>query len=170
MTIYKCDFCGKQVDKPEKLRQIHQQICISPERNKKLDICDDCTRELNWFLAVMMARKEVEDKPKESEPTSQQEVAKSAQEKDGEPFYVYGPPECQKVTRSKNIGRYGRKLTRADIYKGRYGQAESEYAHAFMCGGFPYGKDPTRPTKEEWMAQEPYDFEVDLYLSEKLFS
>ena len=93
MTIYQCDFCGKQVDKPEKIRQIPQRICIgagTPEGDKILDMCADCERELNLFLAGWRVGKEVEDKTKKSEPSSQQEVAKSAQEKDGEPFYVYG--------------------------------------------------------------------------------
>lgn len=62
-----------------------------------------------------------------------------------------------------------RPLTRADIYRGRYGEAVCEYAHAFMCSGFPTEYDPDRPTKEEWMSQKPFDFEVDRFLSEKLF-
>lgn len=62
-----------------------------------------------------------------------------------------------------------RPLTRADIYRGKQGEAECEYAHSFMCSGFPTGYDPDRPTKEEWMSQKPFDFEVDRFLSEKLF-
>ncbi len=73
------------------------------------------------------------------------------------------------VTRSKLLAEYGRKLTRADIYAGRFGEAQCEYAHAFMCGGFPTESDLTRPTKEQWMSEEPFPFEVDKYISEKLF-
>lgn len=60
-------------------------------------------------------------------------------------------------------------LTRRDLYKGRMGEAECEYAHAFMCGGFPKVHDPERPSKDEWLDQKPYDFEVDSFVSEKLF-
>jgi len=66
-------------------------------------------------------------------------------------------------------GRSHPPLTRRDLYRGRMGEAECEYAHAFMCGGFPMEHDPKRPSKDEWLDQKPYDFEVDRFVSEKLF-
>lgn len=73
------------------------------------------------------------------------------------------------VTRSDSFSKDGRKLRRSDIYAGRWEEAASEYAHEFMCGGFPTKPDPKRPSEEEWMAEEPYPHEVDRYITEKLF-
>lgn len=73
------------------------------------------------------------------------------------------------ATRSRLQAKDGRPLLRKDIYKDRMNLAESEYAHAFMCGGFPHGDDPDRPSKEEWLNEEPYEFEVDTFVTEKLF-
>lgn len=88
----------------------------------------------------------------------------------GESFRVVGLGDGEKmVTRSSSFAKDGRKLTRADIYKGRWEEAASEYAHAFMCGGFPTKPDPKRPSEEEWMAEEPYPYEVDRYITDKMF-
>lgn len=73
------------------------------------------------------------------------------------------------VTRSKNENTYGRPLTREELYRGWMDEAECEYAHAFMCGGFPTKPDPDRPTKEEWLAEEPYEYEVDRFVTKKIF-
>lgn len=61
------------------------------------------------------------------------------------------------------------KLTRRDLYKGRMDIAECNYAHEFMCGAFPSDDDPDRPSKDEWLDMKPHPFEVDEFLSEKLF-
>ena len=91
----------------------------------------------------------------------------------GSRFYVLDWVEGRKVvTRSKVRAKHNegcRVLTRNDIYNGRMEKAQCEYAHAFMCGGFPSSPDPTRPSKEEWLSEEPYEFEVDEFISEKLF-
>ena len=88
-------------------------------------------------------------------------------------FYVIDMGEGKKdATRSRMrafMGTHHPPLTRRDLYRGRMGEAECEYAHAFMCGGFPKGHDPERPSKDEWLDQKPYDFEVDRFVSEKLF-
>lgn len=73
------------------------------------------------------------------------------------------------ATRFGLRAKEGRPLLRKDIYEGRMNIAECEYAHAFMCGGFPKGDDPDRPSKEEWLNEEPYEFEVDTFVTEKLF-
>lgn len=81
------------------------------------------------------------------------------------------------VTRSRIrvFSAYGTKfdnvrlLTRRDIYRDRYAQAQCEYAHAFMCSGFPTGPDPDRPSEDTWLDEAPFSFEVDRYLAEKLF-
>lgn len=62
-----------------------------------------------------------------------------------------------------------RPLLRKDIYRGREEIAECEYAHAFMCGGFPIGRDSDRPSKEEWMNERPFPHEVDTFVTEKIF-
>ena len=94
-------------------------------------------------------------------------------------YYVIEMPGGRlNVTRSRlrvfdqfgyHVRDHVRPLTRADIYRGRYDEAACEYAHSFMCSGFPTKYDPDRPSKEEWMSQKPFDFEVDRFLSEKLF-
>lgn len=73
------------------------------------------------------------------------------------------------ATRFGPRAKEGRPLLRKDIYEGRMNIAECEYAHTFMCGGFPHGDDPDRPSKEEWLNEEPYEFEVDTFVTEKLF-
>lgn len=97
---------------------------------------------------------------------------------DGVDFYVIDMGDgILDVTRSRRrafngIGKLSdgaRPLTRADIYKGRREIAECEYAHGFMCGGFPRSPDPNRPSEEKWMAMKPNPHEVDEFLSEKLF-
>ena len=95
-------------------------------------------------------------------------------------YYVIEMPDGRfEVTRSRlrvftqfarHLRNYVRPLTRADIYRGRNEEAECEYAHAFMCSGFPTVYDPDRPTKDNWMSQRPFAFEVDRFLSEKLFA
>lgn len=73
------------------------------------------------------------------------------------------------VTRSKDQNTDGRPLTRNELYRGWMDEAECVYAHAFMCGGFPTKHDPDRPTKEEWLAEEPHEYEVDRFVTKKLF-
>ena len=75
------------------------------------------------------------------------------------------------ATRSSNFDSNdgARPLLRKDIYRGREGIAQCEYAHAFMCGGFPIGHDPDRPSKDEWMNERPFPHEVDAFVTEKLF-
>lgn len=75
----------------------------------------------------------------------------------------------KKVSRATEFAKDGRPLTRRELYAGREGVAECEYAHEFMCGGFPTEDTPDRPSKDEWMNATPHPFEVDEYLSEKLF-
>lgn len=74
------------------------------------------------------------------------------------------------VTRSSNLASEptARKLLRSDIYKGREEDAENEYAHQFICGGFPKGSDPKRPSREEWMGSPPYSHEVDKFFTVKV--
>lgn len=73
------------------------------------------------------------------------------------------------ATRSKIRSSDGVPLTRRILYRGRMEQAECEYAHSFMCCGFPTCPDSNRPTKDEWLDKEPFEFEVDKFVSEKLF-
>ena len=84
-------------------------------------------------------------------------------------FVVGGSDDFKWVTRSKNMRTHGHPLTRKELYERRWEEAECEYAHSFMCGGFPTKPDPARPTKEEWLAKEPFKYEVDKFISEKLF-
>ena len=93
---------------------------------------------------------------------------------DGEPFYVVNMGDGRMdVTRSRRRGKDGHPLTRRLLYQqaGRMCVAESEYAHQFMCGGFPYkhDSDTGRPTKDEWLDSVPFDYEVDTFMTEKLF-
>ena len=88
-------------------------------------------------------------------------------------FYVIDMGEGMKsATRSRTRISGGERhppLTRRDLYRGRMDKAEREYAHSFMCSGFPIGNDPNRPSKDEWLDKKPFDFEVDEFVSEKLF-
>ena len=69
---------------------------------------------------------------------------------------VNGKPKC-------------RMLTRRELYKDDMGRAECAYCHEFMCGAFPAGDDPERPSKDEWLDMRPYPHEVDEFLTRKLF-
>ena len=90
-------------------------------------------------------------------------------------FYVIDMGDGEKnATRSRlrvfhgDVSRHT-PLTRRDLYRGRMGEAECEYAHAFMCGGFPKVSDPERPSRDEWLDQKPYGFEVDKFVTDMLF-
>ena len=84
-------------------------------------------------------------------------------------FVVECSDDVKWVTRSKIQRQGNRPLSRKELYNGRWLEAESEYAHSFMCGGFPTKPDPDRPSKEDWLAEEPFEFEVDYFISQKLF-
>lgn len=84
-------------------------------------------------------------------------------------FYVVDMPEWKEVTRSRTRGKNHPMLTRRDLYNGRMDIAECNYAHEFMCNAFPSDDDPDRPSKDEWLDMKPHPFEVDEFLSEKLF-
>lgn len=88
----------------------------------------------------------------------------------GPRFFIVDIGDKKYVTRSVARPDSARPLTRRELYDGRMGEAQREYAHAFMCTGFPTKEDPTRPTMEAWLAEEPFEFEVDKFVSEKLFS
>lgn len=92
----------------------------------------------------------------------------------GELFYVVDMGDGRMdVTRSRHRGKDGHPLTRRLLYQqaGRMDVAESEYAHQFMCGGFPYKHDSGtgRPTRDEWLDDVPFTYEVDAFMAEKLF-
>jgi len=84
-------------------------------------------------------------------------------------FYVIDMPKWKEVTRSRTRGKNHPRLTRRDLYNGRMDIAECNYAHEFMCNAFPSDDDPDRPSKDRWLDMAPYPFEVDEFLSEKLF-
>lgn len=73
------------------------------------------------------------------------------------------------VTRSNNQRSHGFPLTRLDLFKNDMDLAEFFYTHEFMCCGWASPDDRTRPCKEEWLAREPYEFEVDTVLSKFLY-
>lgn len=60
-------------------------------------------------------------------------------------------------------------LTRRQLYRGRREEALCNYTHEFMCMDFPREPDPKRPSEEEWMDMKPFPWEVDEFLTEKLF-
>ena len=102
--------------------------------------------------------------------TQDQKPTKSDDDDYGPRFFVVDLGDGVKdATRSKTRISDGVPLTRRLLYRGRMEQAAFEYAHSFMCGGFPTKPDQTRPTKDEWLDKEPYEFEVDKFVSEKLF-
>lgn len=89
----------------------------------------------------------------------------------GEDYYVVDLGDGHTVvTRYRDLAREptARKLLRSDIYKGREEDAEDEYAHQFICGGFPKERDPKRPSREEWMGSPPYSHEVDKFFTVKV--
>lgn len=109
----------------------------------------------------------------ELEPTPPAPTRKKANEEIlyyGPRFFIVDIGDKKYVTRSVARPDSARPLTRRELYDGRMGEAQREYAHAFMCTGFPTKEDPTRPTMEAWLAEEPFEFEVDKFVSEKLFS
>lgn len=85
-------------------------------------------------------------------------------------FYVIDMGDGEKdVTRSRlrvfrGSRMKGQPLKRRDIYRGRMEEAECEYANEFMCGGFPIGEDPQRPSRDEWLDEKPFSFEVDKFV------
>lgn len=60
-------------------------------------------------------------------------------------------------------------LTRRQLYRGRREEALCNYTHEFMCMDFPKEPDPKRPSEEEWMGMKPFPWEIDEFLTEKLF-
>ena len=162
MTVYECDFCGKQFHDEGHLSKLSitnrvwtgksQDIC-----EKSQDICEECCSKLAHLC------NDTKENHKEKHINDDQFFY-------GVDYHVVDLGDGNfTVTRSKSFSKDGRKLTRADIYKGRWEEAASEYAYMFMCGGFPTKPDPKRPSEEEWMAEEPYPHEVDRYITEKLF-
>ena len=91
----------------------------------------------------------------------------------GTKFYVISMGDGKfSVTRSKFRGEDGRILTRGDIYKGDMDLAQCMYCHEFMCCSWnpPYGGvNGDRPSKEVWLAQKPYEFEIDMMLTRMVF-
>lgn len=165
MIVYKCDFCGKLTENENNFKRL--SITLGDAVYKTQHVCEECSRDLDCFINDL--RYKNHDKRENPEnPVSGQVCIKKTEY--GESYRVVdlGDGEIM-VTRSSYFAKDGRKLTRADIYKGRREEAECEYAHAFMCGGFPLKPDPKRPSEEEWMSEEPFPFEVDKYISDKMF-
>ena len=159
MTLYECDFCGKRFVNENEIKKMSMMIGGLTFKTK--DICSECSRCLDKAITdVKMQRlKDVESEASKGKSTGYGESFRVVDMGDGEML----------VTRSDSFAKDGRKLRRSDIYSGRWEEAASEYAHAFMCGGFPTKPDPKRPSEEEWMAEEPYPHEVDRYITDKMF-
>ena len=159
MTLYECDFCGKRTVKENEMKKLSMMLGDLTFKTK--DICPECSLCLDKAITdVKMQRlKDVKAEASKGKSTYYGESFRVVDLGDGEMF----------VTRSDSFSKDGRKLKRYDIYAGRWEEAASEYARAFMCGGFPTKPDPKRPSEEEWMAEEPCPHEVDRYITEKLF-
>ena len=159
MTLYECDFCGKMTVNENEMKKLSMNIGDLTFKDK--DICPECIRCLDKrkIDMKMQRRKDVKEEASKGKSTDYGESFRVVDMGDGEML----------VTRSGSFSKDGRKLKRSDIYAGRWGEAASEYAHAFMCGGFPMKPDSKRPSEEEWMDDEPFPHEVDRYITEKLF-
>lgn len=159
MTLYECDFCGKQTVNEHELKKL--SMTLGDLTFKTKDICAECSRCLDKAIADVKTQrlKDVKAEASKGKSTDYGESFRVVDMGDGEML----------VTRCGSFAKDGRKLNRSDIYAGRWEEAASEYAHAFMCGGFPTKPDPRRPSEEEWMKEEPFPHEVDRYITEKLF-
>ena len=76
------------------------------------------------------------------------------------------------VSRSKMQKRDGRLLTRRELFADDMELAQFFFCKEYMCCSWdpPYGGvKGDRPTKEWWLAQPPYEFEVDTMLSTHIF-
>lgn len=76
------------------------------------------------------------------------------------------------VSRSKMQRRDARLLTRRELFAGNMELAQFFYCKEYMCCRWdpPYGGvKGARPTKDWWLAQPPYEFEVDTMLSTIIF-
>ena len=88
-------------------------------------------------------------------------------------YYIADFGNGKEITRSElrvltnASGKY-KLLTRKDLYKGRMAMADREYANLYCMGQYCKGFKGI-PTKKEWMGMQPYDYEVDKFLSENLF-
>ena len=159
MTLYECDFCGKRTVNENEIKKLSMTLGDLTFNTK--DICLECSRRLDKAITDLKMQRLEEAKA---------EASKGKSTDYGESFRVVDMGDGEMlVTRADSFAKDGRKLTRADIYRGRWEEAASEYAHAFICGGFPTKPDPERPSEEEWMAEEPYPHEVDRYITDKMF-
>lgn len=177
MVIYECDMCGKQSNCEQDMHQMsvggrkEDENLPFGENVECVMVCRECHGKIGDFIRGYKSRMEGADRLL----NARQQVSDGGDGDVLDDFYVIdmGGGEKQ-ATRSRlrvfsASGRSHPPLTRRDLYRGRMGEAEYEYAHAFMCGGFPMEHDPERPSKDEWLDQKPYDFEVDRFVSEKLF-
>ena len=159
MTVYECDFCGKQTVNENEMKKL--SMTLGDLTFKTKDICPECSLCLDKAItdAKMQRIKEVKAEASNGKSTDYGESFRVVDMGDGEIL----------VTRANSFSKDGRKLKRSDIYVGRWEEAECEYSHAFMCAGFPTKPDPKRPSEEEWMAEEPFPHEVDRYITDKMF-
>ena len=176
MIIYKCDMCGKTVSSGNDLDSI-TVLCESEEQlpfgdgKKKFDVCADCSRKIGGYIESNTQKQN----GKERLLDAGRIVEDAGDAGTLNDFYVIDMGDGEKeATRSRlrvfsANGSSHPPLTRRDLYRGRMGEAECEYAHAFMCGGFPNVHDPERPSKDEWLDQKPYEFEVDKFVTDMLF-
>lgn len=166
MIKYECDMCGKCGPNEHDVLTVRLPIpddgCPFGDNMHEFMLCKSCALNLSAFIQAQaqcmtqaMHRAASED---------------NGDEDDGTDFYVVDLGGGMiDATRSKIRGKGHRKLTRADIYRGRQEEALVEYSHAFMCCCWPDKGDTSRPSKEQWMSEVPYPFEVDKFLSDVLF-
>ena len=114
-----------------------------------------------------------DDKNNGGDESGNEPVGGDADDDNGEQFYVVNMGDgLFSVTRSKNLAKDGRPMTRLDLYKDDMDRAQQMYCKEFLCCSWdpPYGGvKGKRPTKEWWLNRAPYDFEVDEMLTKLVF-